>query len=192
MPIRTHSRRSRRLLGARGGWTLLEIVISTVILLTVVVGFSFGLVSSTSLGQATREQGLAREAARARLEMLRGTTFEEILVRHDANPDNDPDPATGPSPGAHFDVTGLEAQPDDADGRVGEVVFPIDEDGLLREDIELPRLGLPRDLTGEGDIDGFDHSADYRLLPVLVRMRWRGAAGDSSFELSTFLKRMRP
>ncbi len=173
----------------RAGWTLLEILISTVILLTLLMGFSYGLVSSTSLGKATREQGTAREAARGRLEELRGTDFEEVLARFNDDPGDDP---AGASPGAHFDVTGLAARPDDPDGRVGEIVFPLSEDGELREDLQLERLGMPRDLSGEGDIDGFDHAFDYRLLPVLVRLEWRGASGDALFEIVTVLKRMRP
>jgi type II secretory pathway pseudopilin PulG len=175
--------------GRREGWTLLEIVISTVILLTLLVGFSFGLASSTSLGMTTREQGAAREAARGKLEEMRGTAFDQILARFDADPANDPDPA---SPGASFDVQGLTARADDPDGRVGEIVFPLSGDGELREDLELPRLGLPRDLSGEGDVDGLDHALDYRLLPVLVRLQWRGASGNAEFEMLTMLKRMRP
>lgn len=175
---------------ARSGWTLIEIVISTVILLTVVVGFAYGLASSTSLGTSTKELTLVHEAARARLEEMRATPFGEVLARYDAFEENDP--GAGASPGSSFDVPGLNPRPDDEDGHVGEIVFPQDEDGWLREDLELERLGMPRDLTGEGDVDGADHSGDYRLLPVLVRLRWRGAAGDSSFELTTVLKRMRP
>lgn len=173
-----------------GGWTLLEIVVSTVILLIVLVGFSQGLVSSASLSRSTREQGVAREAARGQLEELRGMAFEEVFARY--NDRTWDDPALGASPGAHFDVTGLAARLEDPDGRVGEIVFPLSEDGELREDLELPRLGMPCDLTGEGEIDGLDHAADYGLLPVLVRLQWTGAAGDSSFEVLTFLKRMRP
>jgi len=171
--LRAHAGRQRE------GWTLLEIVISTAILLTLLVGFSYGLVSSTSLGKATREQGMAREAARARLEEMRGTAFEDVLARFDAE-------------SADFDVPGLDARPEDPDGRVGTIVFPLDEGGELREDLELARLGMPRDLSGEGDIDALDHAADYRLLPVLVRLEWRGASGDASFEMVTVLKRMRP
>lgn len=172
-------RHASRPIDARAGWTLIEIVISTVILLTVVMGFSYGLASSTSLGQATREQGLAREAARARIELLRGTAFEDVLASFDGAD-------------AHFDVLGLSAQPEDPDGRVGEIVFPLDENGLLLEGLDMPRLGMPRDLTGEGDMDNLDHSGDYRILPVLVRLSWRGAGGDGSFELLTILKKMRP
>jgi hypothetical protein len=156
---------------------LLEVVISTVILLTVVVGFSYGLVSSTSLERATREHTVAREAARGCLETLRATEFSSVLATY---------------AGTGFDVPGLDPRPDDADGQVGEIIFPLDEDGELHEDLELPRLGMPRDLTGEGDLDEFDHAFDYRVLPVLVRLEWRGAAGDGAFEVLTILKRMRP
>jgi hypothetical protein len=169
---------------------LLEIVVSTVILLIVLVGFSQGLVSSASLGFATREQGQAREAVRGRLEELRATAFEEILARYNDEPGDDP--ASGPSPGAHFDVLGLTPRPADPDGHVGRILFPLSEDGELREDLELARLGMPRDLSGEGDIDDLDHAGDYRILPVLVRLEWSGAAGASSFEALTLLKRMRP
>ena len=62
--------------------------------------------------------------------------------------------------------------------------------GELLEGLELPRLGMPRDLSGEDEIDDFDHSGDYKLLPVLVRVQWRGAAGDGTFEILTILKKM--
>ena len=85
----------------RAGWTILEILISTVILLILLMGFSYGLVSSTSLGKATREQGTAREAARGLLEELRGTAFEQALALYTAAEER------------NFDVPGLDARPDD-------------------------------------------------------------------------------
>ena len=116
---------------ARDGWTLVEIVISMVFLLAALVGFAYGLASSTSLNAAVQEQGRAQAMARARLEELGALEFEEILVRHDDEPSNDPE--DGPSPGPHFDVEGLSPSPEDPDGHVGELLFPLDEDGALRE-----------------------------------------------------------
>lgn len=168
---------------------MLEVVIATVILLMVVVGFSYGLASSASLQRVTREHGIAREAARARIEEIRATPFDQILALHDDDDTNDPGP--GPAPGPHFAVGGLAPQPEDADGFVGEVFFPLVA-GDLREDLDEPRLGMPRDLTGEGDVVGSVAWPDCRLLPVLVRLRWRGAGGDSSFELLTLVKRPQP
>ncbi len=157
---------------------MLEIAVALAILLLVLVGFSYGLVSSSALERSGREQALAKEGARAVLELMRTTPFEEVFAQFNAQPD--------------FDVPGLTPRPEDADGRVGSILFPVSDAGELREDLELPRVGTPRDLTGEGEIDVFDHSADYRLLPVLVRVEWRGAAGDARFEMGTMLKRMRP
>ena len=48
-------------------------------------------------------------------------------------------------------------------------------------------LGMPRDLNGDGVIDSEDHAGDYVLLPVKVRVNWRGITGDRSFEVCTVL-----
>ena len=185
--VRTDSRRRAI---ARRGWSLVELVVATAILIVVLVGFSFGVASSTALGRADREQVLVQESARAMLERLRTVDFEDVFACYNANPDDDPEGV--PSPGTAFDVPGLNPLPEDPDGRVGLIVFPVSEDGELREDLELERLGMPRDLTGDGGTDDVDHSADYRLLPVLVRVEWAGAAGDARLEMGTILKRMSP
>jgi hypothetical protein len=76
----------------------------------------------------------------------------------------------------------------DLDGLVGEVVFPIDPlTGALREDLDLPQLGMPRDLNGDLVIDGADRADDYILLPVLVRLRWESAGRVRSHEVRTIL-----
>ena len=51
----------------------------------------------------------------------------------------------------------------------------------------MPALGMPRDLDGQGGIDAQDHSNDYCILPVTVRLEWRGAAGDSQLDLHMVL-----
>jgi hypothetical protein len=58
-------------------------------------------------------------------------------------------------------------------------------DGLLRENAELPILGLPRDLNGDLIVDSSDHAADYLVLPAIVRIEWRGRLGPRQFEMST-------
>ena len=55
------------------------------------------------------------------------------------------------------------------------------------ENLALPELGLPRDLNGDHQIDGADHSLDKRILPVLVRLRWRGPTGVSRMEFKTLV-----
>ena len=182
---RHSSRTARGHRTPRQGLALLEIVVATLFLVIVVAGMSRGLASSTALERVTREQGVAREAVRGKLEELRATAFREVLARYDQDPGND---LPGACPGALFDVEGLNPRRGDPDGRVGEIVFPVSA-GELREDLELARLGMPRDLNGDQELDGIDHSGDYLLLPVLVRVEWQGVS-RCSLELALVLKRM--
>lgn len=131
------------------------------------------LMASASLSLTVRERATATEAARRVLEELQDQPFSEVLALY-----------TGAN--ANFAVDGLAPQESDGDGMVGEIVFPV-EDGELREDLDLPKLGTPLDLDGLGGIDGADHAADYRLLPVLVRVAWRGGDGPMLVELRTIL-----
>jgi hypothetical protein len=57
----------------------------------------------------------------------------------------------------------------------------------VREDLQEPALGMPRDLNGDGIPDALDHSADMQILPVLVRLRWRGPTGISRMEFRTLV-----
>jgi hypothetical protein len=91
--------------------------------------------------------------------------------------------------GNGFDIPGVTPVAGDPDGLVGEILFPTlaGAPGVLREDLELPALGLPQDLNGDGNLDGLDHSSDYVLLPVQVRVRWNGSAGPGLLEFETLL-----
>ena len=60
----------------------------------------------------------------------------------------------------------------------------------LREDFENEDLGMPRDLNGDSVLDAEDHSEDYILLPVLIRIEWAGGNGDRSYELHTMITDM--
>jgi len=61
----------------------------------------------------------------------------------------------------------------------------------LREDLDLPDLGMPRDLNGDSMIDSANHAEDYILLPVQVRVRWNGAFGERELDLFTMLGEFR-
>ena len=49
------------------------------------------------------------------------------------------------------------------------------------------RAGMPRDLGGAPGVDAADHAADYRVLPTIVRVRWRGVRGDAQIALALTL-----
>jgi type II secretory pathway pseudopilin PulG len=174
--------------GGRGGFTLLELAIGTAILLVGVLGFSVSIASIGQSSQKQRELARATQAAREVIERIQAESFAEAFRRFNADPADDPGGA-GTAPGASFAVDGLSAIAGDADGRPGEVVFPAPggAPSQLREDIVLDDLGMPRDLNADGAVDAGDHALDYRLLPVLVRVRWRSSAGTGVFELKTML-----
>lgn len=156
------------------GFTLLEVVLAGVILVVSLGGMLASVLSSDRLQQASAERSLAVRAAESRLEALQGADFETLFATWQ---------------GTTFDVPGLS--PQEGQVAVGTIEFPT-VGGELREDADDPGLGMPRDLNGDGRVDGDDRAGDYRLLPVRVRVAWRGAAGEAQVELQTFLCDWRP
>lgn len=163
---------------SRAGFSLVEIVVAGLVLAIAVCGMSGSMVSAVAVNRVNRETALAQEAVQRQMELLQGTVFEETFQRFNTNPGDDP--AVGASPGANFAVFGLDVTDGDPDGRAGQIEFPtLDVAGVLqlREDVFDPALGMPRDLNGSGNVDALNHANDYRLLPVRVRVQWRGVAG---------------
>jgi len=173
----------------RRGITMIEVSLGMIVLLVAVGGVLGSVSSFVLLGDAAREKHLAYMAAQQQLEAMNGEVFAEIFARFNEAPGDDPiDP--DPIPGAGFDVLGLEPIAGDADGLPGRILFPlaISTDAILREDFVDADLGMPRDLNADGAIDALDHASDYLLLPVTVRVEWRGASGNQVVELSTTLR----
>ncbi len=152
------------------------------------LGLVSSIVSSLRLGEGQREEALATEAARAQLELLSGEPFETLFTRFNDEPADDPG-LPGSAPGASFPVAGLDARADDADGLSGRIVFPVGNvRGVLREDLVDNALGMPMDLNLDGVTDAANHADDYEVLPVLVRVAWRGAGGNGSIAMTTWLR----
>jgi len=181
--------RGERHAPSAGGFTLLELMFVMSVLLVMFLTVSQSLLGSIALNEVNRESALAQDGMRAMLEELEGTgEFETVFSRYNSDPTDDP--PLGASPGDGFAVPGLDPLPTDPDGLVGEIVFPtLDTAGglELREDLNLPELGMPRDLDGLNGVDGFDHDEDYRLLPVLLRIEWQGQSGTRRAETRTML-----
>ena len=169
----------------RAGFTLVELMISVVIL-TLCCGMLATTLSATGMHRSTNhEQGLAVEAARGVIEDMHNWKFGGVYTLYNADPNDDPDgPGTGP--GKHFAVEGLSPADDDPDGFVGEVILPVNSGPLLESAVNQA-LGMPRDLNGDMTIDELDHTLDHIVLPVKVVLRWKGAAGVRTFEVDTML-----
>jgi len=174
---------------ARAAFTLIELLVSFSALLVVLLGFSRMLLSSQMASSTSHEATLAKEAARARVEVLQAQDFASVYKLYNAVAGDDPN-GEGTAPGAGFSVRGLEAPLDDADGLPGQILFPV-LNGSLREDVDQPHLfGANLDLNGDGNPggpDNLDHSGDYRILPVVVRIEWRSAGGDGRVEFRSVL-----
>jgi type II secretory pathway pseudopilin PulG len=155
----------------RAGFTLIELMVSFSALLVVLLGFSRMLISSHMASATTHEATLAKEAARATIEVLQSTPLATLYP-------------TFSGAGSGFDVRGLEAPEGDADGLPGRILFP-EQGGVLSELAFAPQYGWPMDMDGDGDVLTADVSATHRLLPVVVRVEWRGAGGDASVEFMT-------
>ena len=167
----------------RAGFTLIELL-TAVTILVFGIGALISMVAATSAAnQLNRETATAIAAAQGAVERLRAAPFEEAFALYNTDGGDDPDGADT-APGASFDVRGLEAQPGDADGLVGEIVMPADGPQLW-EDEDLPLFGLPRDLNMDDVVDAADHAGDYRVLPVLVRVQWQGRTGPRRIQLLT-------
>ncbi len=167
------------------------------------------LAGSTVTGMATmqtsRESAQAMQAARRFIETLQTgeVPFEGLFVAYAREPVATEDGSGGgllkkvtgvlgetsalqPLLSRSFAVAGLTPRIGDPDGTIGELIFPVAEGAEgpeLREDI------AGRDLNADGVIDTEDHSNDYVILPVTVRVEWKGTRGTRQIELHSLLVR---
>ncbi len=172
--------------GRRCGLSMLEVLLSMTVFATVAGGASFALTKAVALGRTNREATIALQAAQGALEEMRGTPFDEVFVRFNANPGDD---LPGTNPGAAFAVPALHLRPGDPDGLAGLIEFP-GNGNVLREFTQDRGLGMPRDLNDDGDafdvIDGTAASL-YSMVPVRVRVEWESVGGPREVELVALL-----
>jgi prepilin-type N-terminal cleavage/methylation domain-containing protein len=181
--------RGRGLRGSRCGFSLVELLVAATLIVVALTGIAGSMLSSMALNRVNRETALAQQAACRALEELRSVPFEEAFFVYNTTPGDNPG-GTVPERGPNFAVPGLAALASDADGLVGQIEFPVVDpfgSDQLREDVEDEGLGMPRDLNGDLAIDGLDHSEDRLLLPVRVRLEWRGVSGAREIEMETML-----
>lgn len=170
------------------GSSLTEMMFAMVALLLFLGGYTRSVLGSMMNSESSHEVAVAASAARQALESLKAVPFSSAFAAFNEVADDDPG-GPGATPGAGFDVPGLQVLDGDPDGMVGRFIFPTDPVavGELREDADLPALGMPRDLNLSGGIEADARNDDYRLLPVIVRLEWRSQRGPASLEFKTVL-----
>ena len=181
------SRRSALLHRVRSnqGMTLIEVMVSVLVLTLCTWMLSTTLMASAHHADSKRERALAVNSATNLLEYLHALPFDQVFALYNESPEDDP-LGPGTAPGSHFPVEGLEPLLKDADGFVGRLLLPSPGPSL-REDTDNKRLGLPRDLNGDLNVDEEDHGGDYLILPLVIEVEWQGSAGRRIFNLETIL-----
>lgn len=169
--------------------TLTEIMVSMMVMTVSVYILSSTITATIAHSAGKRERIRAVEAVRSLLEEMRSLPCGELFALYNDDPTDDPS-GLGTAPGKHFAIEGLDPQEGDADGFVGEVILPALA-SPLREDTVNEALGLPRDLNGDAKVDDRDHSGDYILLPVHIRVEWSGQVGERHFEMYTMFADIR-
>lgn len=165
----------------RAGISLVEVLIALTFLVLAAGGFIASLLGGMRISDVSRETAVAQHAARSALEEIQLTDFSDIFASYNDSEADDPD-GPGTAPGAGFAVAGLDLQVGDADALAGRVVFPGAPGvppTVLRENLDDPSFSMPRDLSGDGAVDGANHAQDYTLLPVRVVVEWRSARGGN-------------
>jgi hypothetical protein len=160
---------------------MVELMLALSIMTVCTFMLSQTIVSTIGQTPAKRERTTAIDAARNILEDMRKEPFSRIFALYNSNPADDPG-GPGTAPGPNFQVPELVAQDGDPDGFVGEIILP-GPGPALSEETALEDLGLPRDLNGDSIVDDQDHSGDYQVLPVMIRIDWQGRAGERTFEM---------
>ena len=190
-PARSSTRASATAKG-QGGFTLLEVMFAAAVLAIAISGSAGAMLSAMQLDRMNRERALALQSARRVIEQAQGVEFSEVFAAYNSVAGDDPAAmvAAGTVPGASFTCAGLTVQNNDPDGMAGEIILTVIQNGgvlELREDFVDVGLGMPMDLNMDGVIDALDHSGDYLILPLRVRLSWTGAAGPRSADLVTIL-----
>ncbi|HEX6882090.1 MAG TPA: hypothetical protein VF530_01855 [Planctomycetota bacterium] len=173
--------------GPRRGSSLVELLVAVAALLVGLLAFTRALTESLALGRTNRQTALATAAAQGAIERLQAADLARAFALYNEEPDDDPD-GSGSAPGPRFAAAGLVALAGDG-GLHGTITFPVEKGspGVLREDLADAALRTPLDLNLDGAVDDADHSADYRLLPVRVRIAWQDGRSQRELEVATIL-----
>ena len=164
----------------RAGFTLVEVLIALTVLTISVNGLaSFFTAVPRMMDEAQRKRTVMDETL-GMYEELRGQDFESLFVRY--NETTFDDPALGNAPGNQRILTETARALGSDPGRPASISLffptPAGSPGELRENTVDPSLGMPRDLNGDGVIDGLNHASDYVVLPVRIEVKWSEAGVD--------------
>jgi prepilin-type N-terminal cleavage/methylation domain-containing protein len=185
--------------GRTGGFTLVEVMIAVALVTAVFAGVLGALIMGLKEADFSRDLSLGIDAARRKAEELASGPFRLVFFRYNETASDDPTDPLYPARGPGVLVEGLAPRPGDPDGFVGRVILPsqtsnatrlietLDTGGDAVKRAALARLGMPRDLDGDGAVGAANVAKTYILLPVTIRLEWRGVYGDGEYSLDFIL-----
>lgn len=169
----------------RGGFTLIEVLVTASVLLIGLLAMTSTSVVVNSLRRSAGDRSIAQAALQAIVEDLHASASEADSDA--ANWANDilADYGPGGTPGDAFAVPGLDPWEGETD--VATVQIVLDE--TATDAVLGVAAGMPRDLDGDGNVNATNVSGDASLLPVIVRLRWRGETGQQQLQQVVYLLR---
>ena len=139
------------------GFTLLEVMVALSVLMVALLGFGSLLVVNARSYDIASEGTVAVHVLRQTAEKMRSAAFDDIVNSF---------------LGYSFVVTDINA--------VCTVTLFLNETDTSPD---AQKLGLPRDLDGDGQASTTNVSASYRLLPAKISVAWTNQRGAQSEEL---------
>jgi type II secretory pathway pseudopilin PulG len=179
-------RRRTPLASTNAGFGLVDICVALVVLSGALGILVVAVFSGIRMARADEETAIANQALRSAIARLQALPARDAFAILN---DDSADDIDGETSAEYLDLSEHLLSDREGEALTISVLLPVDEaaPGALREDLDLPELGLPRDLDGDGTIDSADHADDLVLLPVLLRLEWQGASGAHTLQMATIL-----
>lgn len=160
--------------GTCGGFTLIEITMAMIILVIALMSLSGSTMRSHTLRRQNRERAMAHNAVRSVSERVYSLSTRQAEL----SPETWASTITaalspGGSIGTSFLVPGL------GKGGSTQGTIRIFTDETLTDATLEEKVGMPRDLDGDGVATNTDVSNTARILPVVVTINWEGITGPS-------------
>ncbi len=162
---------------ATRGMTLLELLVAMVILATALIGFMWGLGVSVQEVGSTKLSYIAHVTAQSMIEEMKTVPFDEVFLTYGAISGKDSFAVTYDDDGNTYTLTAPGG------GNAGEIILCVDEMAIPSDFGWVSAY----DLNDDGDALDIDVSAEYVILPVIVRVSWEDAVGIREIELTTIL-----
>lgn len=163
---------------SRAGFSLVDVCVALFILAIAVGALVGSTFSAMRLEQVNESKAAASQELRSLLENMQSVNFASIYAAYNESPTDDPDPKYDYKD--ELDLSSRLPKGLCGDSPVVQVEFPGDDKGGLYEDTV--------DLNGDGQFDKADHSGDYTILPVTLKLEWASPSGPQTLQLATLIR----